>query len=953
MAAEIILAEGNHGPVNEGERRVLQQFADRLPDGFEVHPNLHITVANAQIVEVDAVVLGPDCMWIVEVKDLAGEVEFAEHHFHVNGEPRAHPVSTTQLKAQKIKTRLGLNPDLRGIWVQPIVVLARKPRRLEVADALRTHVVSIERAIQVLSDPSLIGLERNRLPAATRSLVKARLAIEAKARPERSRFGEYEAVEVLAAAGQITWWRARHHLLGNEVMLEVQSPDPLADTEVAARLRASHLRAVKVGQLLGAHPNLLVPVTAFVGDDGSLVVVHPMSPYPTLEAMDLNQLDDEVKRRVVHGVALLLAHCQRAGVAHRTLGPAVIHVSPTGHPKVAGFSNARMPMANGATVSLNDWSVLGEFWSAPEHLGGEVGHEADLFALGKLIRYLWSDGAPASLESLIPQLTAPTPADRRPSASEVTRAARGEAPVAAPRSAGTTVGNRYVLDRQLGTGAFASVWAATDSLTGGKVALKIFESDDAGEQVNREYHALESLSHQAVVRVRDIAQIDDKWALVTELLDGPNLRAYILQNGQVPVDAAVQIAIRLLAGLESIHPDLDEIRQLAGEGEPDERALERIAELQGAGIIHRDIKPENVILAEGRGPVLVDFGLATGVGGGVSGGTLAYRPPDVAGDGSDPDVDLFALGVVLHEMLTGEHPYTERNPLTGDFVPAQDLPGGVGTVVRRACAPHRSERFGSTAEFIGALGALGIDDVEIEVPELEIVERLRAIDDALAEERWDDALELCDPEWVPIRERIERRRITAEVAEEAEPIFEAHGFAITLTSTIPFGLATDPGTVERGPGTVSSYLVRGPAGELVEVLQYRADDGIAWVDGGDTFQTEMPLQRIGRALRLGSQDYEGDLALELRVALINSDNGWSNPYQVSLPELCERSGVDVSEVLTRFGATRVGTRSEVTGDTSNRRNTLCVVGPRDAEHLPVIAHFITRVLPLGRGQRVS
>lgn len=947
MTAQIVLAAGNPGPVNDGERRVLQHLAEHLPDGFELHPNLQVTVMNAQMVEVDIVVFGPDCMWVVEVKDLAGDVRVSEHGFTVNGEPRSHPVFSTRLKAQKIKSRLSVNPALSDVWIQPVVVLARQPARLDVADAMRPHVVSIERAVQVIGDPSLIGLHRNRLPDAVRAVAKARLAVDTSVRATRSRFGEYDAVEVLASGGGVVWWRGRHHLLGNEVLLEVQAHDPLAGNSAEAALRASRLRAVQVGQRLGAHPNLLAPVTGFIGDDGSLVIVHPMSPNPTLETIDIDSLDDDAKRRVVNGVALLLALCKRRGVAHRILGPSVIHVGPLGEARVAGFGAAKMPTGNGLTVAPVDWSIHGEFWSAPEHNGGEVGHEADLFALGKLISHLWPDGAPVSLATAAETLTVPNPADRGPSAVEVARLAKGEVQ-APPAAAGMILDARYVLERQLGAGAFAAVWAATDSLTGDRVALKIFESADAGDQVYREYRALEGLNDRAIVRVRDIARVDGKWALVTELLEGPDLRAYMLDQGRLPVSTVVPIALRLLSGLRSIHPDLDAIREAAGSAHAEDGAADRLAELQSTGIIHRDVKPENVILVEGRGPVLVDFGLAAGAGGGVSGGTMAYRPPDVAGDGSDPDVDLFAMGVVLHELLTGEHPYTERNPLTGEYVPSDELVGSIGEIVKRACAPRRDQRFGSTAEFIGALGALGIADVEIEVPVLGIVERLRAIEAAMSEQRWDDALELCDAEWVPIRERIERRRALAEAGEENPPVFDAHGFSISVASTGRFDVASDTGGVEHGPGSLSTYLVKGPSGELLEVLQFRADDGAVWVTGGDTFQTPPPLQRIGRALRLGSQHVGDGLMLELRMPRVNSPDGWSNVYQVTLKELEDASGIDVRSVLISFGGIEVGTRAEVIGDTSNRRNTLCVLARPDAEHLPAIAHFVTRVLPLGR-----
>ena len=152
--ATIRLAAGNEGPVNEGEQAVLAFLAQNLPDNFELHPNLQISVGRADLVECDIVVLGPDCVWIVEVKDLAGQVKVEEHEFWVNGEPRRHPVAQTRLKAQKIKSRLALMPELGDVWVQPLVVLAREPAALSIASTMTSFVVSKQRALAVLADPT-------------------------------------------------------------------------------------------------------------------------------------------------------------------------------------------------------------------------------------------------------------------------------------------------------------------------------------------------------------------------------------------------------------------------------------------------------------------------------------------------------------------------------------------------------------------------------------------------------------------------------------------------------------------------------------------------------------------------------------------------------------------------------------------------------------------------------
>jgi serine/threonine protein kinase len=947
MTAAIVLAPGNQGPVNDGERRVIERLAASLPSMFELHPNLQIAVGNGQLVECDIIVFGPDCMWVVEVKDLAGEVAVGEHEFVVNGETRAHPVQSTRLKAQKIKSRLSVNPELASVWIQPLVVLARAPRALRIAPTITDFVTSIDRAVDVLSDPTTIGLQRDRLPERTRTLAKSRLALDSKARTPRSRFGAYLTDELLSSGGGHQWWRAHHEVFDTHVLLQVVPPDTTLDPQVAARRKEAVLRAARVGRLLGAHPNLLAPETAFSADDGSIVVVHPISPLPTLDSIDVGTLDDEAKRRTVAGVARLLEHCGRLGVAHRTLGPGVIHVGTTGFARVGGFTHAGVERAKGATVAPVDWAALGEFWEAPEHAGGRVGPAADLYALGRLIQYLWPDGAPDELAAVAESLKASDPDERGPSAQEVSTLALRPPPPPPQQSAGSTLDDRFVLDRQLGKGAHASVWAATDTNTNQRVAVKLHDSPDAGDQILREYETLLDVNHEAIVRVRDATKVGEQWALVTELLDGPDLRAVMLERGGIPTEEAVPIVLRLLDGLRVVHPDMDRINELVAAPDLADADADRLARLRRKGFAHRDVKPENVILTDDRGPVLVDFGLAARLGEAAGGGTLAYRPPDVAPDGSDPDTDLFAVGVVLHELLTGEHPYDDRDPVTGDFHLSDGIDPTLGEVVARACAPSHADRFGSASEFIDALVALGIEARPLPPPGQDVVGRIRSIEDAIAERRWDDAIELCPPDWTTVRERIERRRSLDESAEADEPILEIDGFSLTPVGARPFTTAKDTGGEEVGPGTIQTYLVRGPAGETLEILQYRCDDGTTWVQGGDTFQTELPLKRLGQGLRLSTAVEDDRMMIELRVARMD-DQKWSNLFKAERAELDAAAGVDIAEVLGPFGATDVGTRADVIGDDGRRKGFMCVVGDPGAEHLPAVAHFLTRVLPLGR-----
>lgn len=210
---------------------------------------------------------------------------------------------------------------------------------------------------------------------------------------------------------------------------------------------------------------------------------------------------------------------------------------------------------------------------------------------------------------------------------------------------GRRVQDRYVVGRPLARGAWAGVFEAWDEESERAVAIKVPVSDeqDVRRRFVREGRTVAGLQHPNVLEVHDCGQLEDGTPfLVMELLDGRDLAAYLEQ------------------GLPSIGAVVDLGRQLAS-------ALGALAE---AGVVHRDVKPQNIVLHhEGDETVvkLVDFGVskdraslaADVTDGGVVVGTPYYLSPEqVNGEPLDPRSDLFSLGVVLYESLTGRHPFT-------------------------------------------------------------------------------------------------------------------------------------------------------------------------------------------------------------------------------------------------------------------------------------------------------
>ncbi|MDQ2984538.1 MAG: Stk1 family PASTA domain-containing Ser/Thr kinase [Actinomycetota bacterium] len=252
---------------------------------------------------------------------------------------------------------------------------------------------------------------------------------------------------------------------------------------------------------------------------------------------------------------------------------------------------------------------------------------------------------------------------------------------------------RYRIIRKLGAGGMANVYLAEDQELGRRVAIKILNDRHAGddqfiERFRREAKNAAGLSHPNIVSIYDRGEAEGTYYIAMEFLDGRSLKELILTRGPAPVARSIEYARQILAALAHAH--------------------------QG-GIVHRDIKPHNVVVnGDGRLKV-TDFGIArsgasqmTEVGSII--GTAQYLSPEQArGSPVDQRSDLYSVGIVLYEMLTGKVPFTGDTPLEIAMKhlsaipkpPSQvrrDVPHDLDLIVLRALAKDPDERYQSAEE---------------------------------------------------------------------------------------------------------------------------------------------------------------------------------------------------------------------------------------------------------------
>ena len=254
---------------------------------------------------------------------------------------------------------------------------------------------------------------------------------------------------------------------------------------------------------------------------------------------------------------------------------------------------------------------------------------------------------------------------------------------------GSKINDRYQIIKTLGEGGMANVYLAHDEILDRNVAVKVLRGDLANDEkfvrrFQREALSASSLSHPNIVEMYDVGEDDGGYYIVMEYVDGKTLKQVLKQRGKLSVTEVVDIMLQVTDGMAHAHD---------------------------AYIIHRDIKPQNIMILPNGVIKITDFGVATALNStqltqtNSVMGTVHYLPPEQAnGKGSTIRSDIYSMGIMMYELLTGKVPYKGesaveialkhlKEPIPSIRKEIPSIPQSIENIILKACAKNPKNRY--------------------------------------------------------------------------------------------------------------------------------------------------------------------------------------------------------------------------------------------------------------------
>ncbi|MCD2478753.1 Stk1 family PASTA domain-containing Ser/Thr kinase, partial [Mammaliicoccus lentus] len=277
---------------------------------------------------------------------------------------------------------------------------------------------------------------------------------------------------------------------------------------------------------------------------------------------------------------------------------------------------------------------------------------------------------------------------------------------------GRIIAGRYEFVKYLGGGGMSNVYLAKDNILDRKVAVKVinippYEKEKTVERFEREVQNTTILSHNNIVNVLDVEEDDNCYYLVMEYIEGPTLKEYLIKEGRLSAEEAIEMTLQILKGIAHAHHHR---------------------------IIHRDIKPQNILMTQHGTLKILDFGIARALSetaltetNHVMGSVQYLSPEQAKGQSTDESSDIYSIGIVLYELLTGHPPFSGETPVSVAIKHIQEeipsvkeerpsIPQSVENVIMKATQKEKALRYRDTDEMYFDLQTALDDERKDETP---------------------------------------------------------------------------------------------------------------------------------------------------------------------------------------------------------------------------------------------
>lgn len=655
-------------------------------------------------------IAGNDAQW--RLPSLAG----AEPQF------RPNPVPLVEIKSKALATILReQDPPLKGLFLAFLVVLVSEDEPLlegRCADATVLLSGLIER---LLEDPRpykkktpadavqrAVGVvTRTGLPIAPSTLV-----------------GSWNLIERAATEGAWEVWSATPRLGGagaRAFRLKRYWLDPLL---TGTARDAQHVRArrdLDALQRLNGTDGAVPLVSAIEETDDAFIVVTDWPRGESLASLTASgPLKEDAAEEVFEALVTALASVHRAGVVHRNLSPDCAHYLEDGRVVLTDFDYARLPSSTGDFTRLATSELAGTY-VAPEVLGdpGSTSKASDVWSAAMIGLSLFgdanpdADGCPPHIRAVLKRALDDDPSGRPADAEILLADLRGDASdLWGTLQPNDELEGRWVVQSRPVEGGIARVYKVYDTVAELHYAAKFVKAEFAAElDPALEYRLLADIpDHPGIVKPeipqtistlrRGGRQIGRRDVFVpTRWVDGTRLD--FLLGEKLPLERCLQLARSIAAAVEHLHSH---------------------------NLLHRDLKPQNVLVALETGePLVVDFNVSKpiDVADRTRTGTEPYKPPDLNQTGWARGADVFAIAVILCELLAGDL----LRPSCREWLAGAPLPGPLAMVLERATAGKKENRFDTVPDFVAALDnatrelPLGVPATDAAPPAAEDLER--------------------------------------------------------------------------------------------------------------------------------------------------------------------------------------------------------------------------------------